>query len=172
MPYELSSLDTFIEAHIKTIEYLVNDVFNRSNRDDIRQDLLLFMCKLYDSLIKRKLLPKNINNYVFISLKNKRNKLLQKSIYKNSIIIESNTLDRISFINETLEEETHEEVENTIKSIISTFLSPEDQRVIYSYFYENKTMTEIGKSLGITQQGVSKKMKLLIEKIRYYYENG
>lgn len=166
----LSNLEVFITKYNNTINFLVNDVYNQEIRDDIKQDLLMFMCELYKSLSKGNHIPNRIDSYVFISLKNKRNKLLQKDIYKKSTHYKDSMFDKITSISDdNMSIKTNDIVEH-INRIIEQYLSVNEQVLINKYFYENHKMKEIGSIMGITQQAVSKKIKSIVKKIQCYYK--
>lgn len=169
---QLINLESFINEHLKIVDYLVNDVYNRNNRDDIRQDLLLFLCDLYSLLERKDVRPNNIRSYVFISLRNERNKLLNKDIYKQTIKLDNYLFDKIAFpeTNHTIDE-PYDFLMKNISSILSEILSDEEKNIINQYYYQQKTMKIIGDSLGITQQGVSKKISAIIKKIRKHLFN-
>jgi len=165
----LPNLEVFITKYNNTINFLVNDVYNKEIRDDIKQDLLMFMCELHESLSKGNHIPNKIDSYVFISLKNKRNKILQKDIYRESTHYEDSIFDKITFISDDNKSMKNNEIAKHINKIIEQCLSVNEQELINKYFYENQKKKEIGSLMGITQQAVSKKIKSIVKKIQYYY---
>lgn len=51
-------------------------------------------------------------------------------------------------------------------------LTPEEQQLIYFYYYENYTMERIGKILGISKMAVSKRHTKVIKKLRELMQIG
>ena len=69
-----------------------------------------------------------------------------------------------------LQDETFYEVVHRLEleelcSAIRT-LSPEEQKLIYLYYYENLTMEEVGKRFEISKMAVSKRHTKVIKKLR------
>ncbi len=51
-------------------------------------------------------------------------------------------------------------------------LTPDEQKLIYYYYYENMTMERIGKILGISKMAVSKRHTKVIKKLRELMKIG
>ncbi|WP_181593043.1 sigma factor-like helix-turn-helix DNA-binding protein [Paenibacillus sp. YN15] len=45
-----------------------------------------------------------------------------------------------------------------------------EKRLLFAKFYEEKTDTEIARTLGITQQAVSRAKRLLLDKLKSHLE--
>lgn len=49
---------------------------------------------------------------------------------------------------------------------VKELLSEEDYKIIYAYFKENYTATDIGKQLGVSQQAIDKRLKNILKKLK------
>ena len=56
-------------------------------------------------------------------------------------------------------------VQGMLRDVISNELSPLQQSVIYGYYYEGKSVTDIAKERGVNKSSVSRCLKLARHKI-------
>ena len=167
------SVEEFIENHLKAVTFLVSDVYNSVIRDDIRQDLLMYLVKLYDDFKKKKIVPKNTQSYVFISLRNYRTTLLKKDVYNFYLNVDLDLLDNLNLIHDKnfySSDDNSDIILSYIEDYIKENMSTLNKSIIKLYFYENKTMTEIASEFNISQQAISKRIGKIREMIRNFYE--
>jgi len=144
------------------IDYLTNTTYNPEIRDDISQELTIHVFEIYKKIENEMIVPENIDNYIYISLKHYREKLLKKSIYQSSLIIDDLYLEKIKSDDDFSKYfEIEEDLEISLQS-----LSADELFIVKKYFYENKTMAEIGEELNISQQAISKKLKKILNKLK------
>ena len=67
--------EKFINKYLEKVEYLVNDLYDTQIHDDIRQELLMHLYKLYLGIATKKYKPIDEADYVFMCLKRKRDKM-------------------------------------------------------------------------------------------------
>lgn len=169
----LISVEEFIENHLNAVTFLVSDVYNSVIRDDIRQDLLMYLVKLYDDFKNKKIVPKNTQSYVFISLRNYRTTLLKKDVYNFYLNVDLDLLDNLNLIQDKnfySSDDNSDIILSYIEDYIKENMSTLNKNIIKLYFYENKTMTEIASEFNISQQAISKRIGKIREMIRNFYD--
>jgi len=130
--------------------------------------LLIHVFEIYKKIENGVIVPLNIDNYVYISLKHYREKLLKKPIYQSSLIINDLYLEKIKSDDDFSK---YFEIEDDLEISLQS-LSADELFIVKNYFYENKTMAEIGKILNISQQAISKKLKKIITKLKTNFVNN
>lgn len=87
-----------INIHLNAINYLTSSI-DSNIKEDVYQELLLYLLSLINSLqVNNKII--NMDAYIFICLKNYRNKLLKKKIFSSSISLNKIYEGGIELINE------------------------------------------------------------------------
>jgi len=155
-----------IESYCKVVDYLVNDIYNLELKADIKQDMLLYLFELFIQIENKRKLIKDIESYVFISLKNKKSSLLKDSRYK--IITKLENIDLVPSITIQEDSEYNYLVDNLDVLIIKT-LSSVEQSIVNDYYYNDLTMSEIGIKNNVSQQAISKRLDTIKKKLKRAY---
>ena len=75
------------------------------------------------------------------------------------------------YVKENLGENQEDEVVNRILlNQLLEELGKEERQLIYLRYFENKTQTEIGKLLGVSQVQISRTEKKILKKLRMFLE--
>ncbi|KFZ26212.1 MAG: RNA polymerase sigma factor FliA [Candidatus Izimaplasma bacterium HR2] len=161
-----------INLHLNAIQYLTSSL-NNNIKEDIYQELLVYLLSLINSLQVNSTI-KNIDAYIFISLKNYRNKLLKKKIYSLSISLNDISEVGTELLNEIpgeadiFEELLQSEVRKKLFEVIDAVLTEKEKEIIYKFYFKTKKGTVIANELGVSQQYISKTINKAIKKLREY----
>lgn len=146
-----------------TINYLISDI-NDLYQDDIKQDLYMFLINFQEPSDIT-----NIDNYIFISLRNMKFTLVRKysndqNLSLNKIEEQNGTIcdNKNDIITELILEEQRKQLEISVRTVLTN----KEMDVIMKYFYSNLTEIEIGKLNKCSQQNVSKTIKRALCKLR------
>ncbi|NLV82930.1 MAG: sigma-70 family RNA polymerase sigma factor [Synergistaceae bacterium] len=104
-----------------------------------------------------------------------RNNYLDDKFNKNVIYLdnhfegyENNTIEYHYVINraKVLAEEEHEnELIKLLHNVLSR-LEEDEKMIVYLYFYKNKSQSQIGQEMNVTQQNISKRLNLIKKKLK------
>lgn len=104
-----------------------------------------------------------------------RNNYLDDKFNKNVIYLdnhfegyENNTIEYHYVINreKVLAEEQHEnELIKLLHNVLSR-LEEDEKMIVYLYFYKNKSQSQIGKEMDVTQQNISKRLNFIKKKLK------
>ena len=104
-----------------------------------------------------------------------RNNYLDDIFNKNVIYLdnhfegyENNTIEYHYVINQekVLAEEEHEnELIKLLHNVLSR-LEEDEKMIVYLYFYKNKSQSQIGKEMDVTQQNISKRLNFIKKKLK------
>ena len=104
-----------------------------------------------------------------------RNNYLDDKFNKNVIYLdnhfegyENNTIEYHYVINreKVLAEEEHEnELIKLLHNVLSR-LEEDEKMIVYLYFYKNKSQSQIGQEMDVTQQNISKRLNLIKKKLK------
>ena len=104
-----------------------------------------------------------------------RNNYLDDKFNKNVIYLdnhfegyENNTIEYHYVINreKVLAEEEHEnELIKLLHNVLSR-LEEDEKMIVYLYFYKNKSQSQIGKEMDVTQQNISKRLNFIKKKLK------
>ncbi len=104
-----------------------------------------------------------------------RNNYLDDKFNKNVIYLdnhfegyENNTIEYHYVINreKVLAEEEHEnELIKLLHNVLSR-LEEDEKMIVYLYFYENKSQSQIGEEMDVTQQNISKRLNFIKKKLK------
>lgn len=168
--------DKLFIKYQKFIEIIISK-YKEYIKDDLRQDLLIFLLELLESINIDNI--KNLDGYIFISLKNKafeeyntKYKFYESNISLDNLHFEKTSyLDRMSYDNNIVD------IDDTVcpinlNEILVKTLSIKERKVINSYYFENKNESEIAKEMGISQQYISKVLIRSIRKLRNYFNKN
>ena len=92
-----------------------------------------------------------------------------ESLYKPVYQKDGNEVPLLEKIEET-ENQEEQVVNRILLGQLLEELGKEERQLIYLRYFENKTQTEIGKILGISQVQVSRTEKKILEKLRMFLE--
>ena len=151
-----------VDDYQKDIDFLVKSITNLELRADVKQELLMFLIELLIKIEQKKELIKDINDYVFISLKNQKNSLL-KGKYKPSYFVEANSIP------DTTNSDSDDQLLDVIDNLIERNLSNTEKSIIHMYYYEKLTTKEIAAKFDVTQQAISKKLVNARKKLKAAY---
>lgn len=151
------------------IKYLISDAPNYL-KDDLVQDLNLFLCDLYKKLDGKLIKPLQLENYIFICLKNEKNRLLKfyrkyKTISLNEIMY--GHVERIDIVQDKKSPDVHENQEIFI--LAKNMLTSKEFEYVELYYKYNLNQILIAKKNHTTQQSVSKILKRSVAKLKRYY---
>lgn len=104
-----------------------------------------------------------------------RNNYLDDKFNKNVIYLdnhfegyENNTIEYHYVINreKVLAEEEHEnELIKLLHNVLSR-LEEDEKMIVYLYFYKNKSQSQIGEEMDVTQQNISKRLNFIKKKLK------
>ena len=92
-----------------------------------------------------------------------------ESLYKPVYQKDGNEVPLLEKLEESESQEEHV-VNRILLGQLLEELGKEERRLIYLRYFENKTQTEIGKLLGVSQVQVSRTEKKILEKMRMFLE--
>lgn len=156
-----------VKKYEKQINYLLRDV-DDFIKDDLKQELtvLLFNIKTTNKKIK------NIDNYIFISLKNRKNKFLNEYYKHKCISLNSMkyNYELVDFLEDKIENNNKTYFINNIFYYIKRCLNDKEIFIFEEYFINEKTQKQIAQEMNTSQQCISKKLKIIIKKLKHYYD--
>jgi len=112
--------------------------------------------------------------YIFICLKNYRNKLLKKKIYSSSISLNRIYEGGLELINEIpsevniFEDLLQSERREKVFEVINSVLNKKEKGILFKYYFRGQKGIAIAEELGVSQQYVSKTINKAIKKLRDY----
>jgi len=156
------------ERGITKYEYII-DYLLSSVKPEIKEDLKQELYMLTWDILNSQSIPDNIDSYIFIALKNKRNKLLKQSIYQRSLSLnvgqdESDT----ELLDSIVDEKQHHKFADfriDLDRIMNT-LTDYEKQILDDYFFNNLKESEIAKKYGVTQQSISKTLRKALKEIQ------
>lgn len=157
----LNDFDEVYNYFKGTIKYLVNKYKIYSYENHILEKLWIITIDLDTSIFKN---FKDIENYIFVSLKNFCIYLLQKE----KLYLEKNLLcstNEIFFTNKIIINENFSDI---IYDDLISKLTPREKLIIDYKFKNNFSDIKIAKILGISRQAVNKSIKKSIGSLRRY----
>jgi len=163
-----NNAENFINKYLGEVEYLISDLYDMQIRDDIRQELLMHLYKLYLGIVSEKYRPLDEKDYVFMCLRRKRDKMSNFFHKSRRNYINYESLDFIPS-SENYCENDNDSCSVELEKLMKLHLSDYDQLIMMSYYFEKRTMHEIGINLDISQQAVSKRILKCIEKLKIHY---
>lgn len=162
----MSDVNDEILRYEKMIDVMVSN-FKNQYREELKQDLYLYLLNNFQN--KNFSNAKNLDNYIFICLKNKA-KYEYKSKYCCPIDIisldKTNDITGSALINSIPnnrddgenEEYTYSIPMEELKNRICKICSLGDYEILYQYYVDKVSQKELALELQITQQAVSKKI--------------
>lgn len=167
-----------IERILEKYEHLMLVIINQVGVTDwfLREDLLQEQRMLLVQLYRKGVFQKNFENiddYIFICLKRRAiNVLIQekRSRYTslNKKMLDSE-FEYIDFLMEPINADNYRTILENIITYITSHLSAEEQALINLYFFKNKTLEEIGKSINVSRETIRRSIEKIISKIRRWY---
>ncbi len=157
------------------IKYICSN-YDKSYREDLEQELYLFLFNLANNLNNKKI--NDYENYIYICLKNKAIEIhkihlnYKKQIYsldKFSSNESYSYVDMIKDENKGEDEYFYEYVKSNVLNMIDVLLNEIEATIIKKYYIENKTQREISKETNFSQQYVSKVIKNGLQKLKIYF---
>ena len=115
-----------------------------------------------------------MESYIFICLKNYRNKLLKKKIYTSSISLNRIYEGGIELINEIpsevniFEDLLQSERREKLFEIIDNILNEKEKGVLFKYYFKTQKGIAIAEELGVSQQYISKTINKALKKLREF----
>lgn len=160
---------TFSNKHLKIISFLIS-IYPTYIRDDLRQELLM---KLYEILTsKRKI--NNLDNYIFISLKNHAINFYQKECLHHHTSLNIKINENTELIDLISDNTSHNNESLNAKSKYHFFshliLKPKEREIINDYFFNNIKQKDLSYKYKTSQQNISKIIKKAIKKIKDYID--
>lgn len=160
---------TFLDKHLKIISFLVS-IYPTYIRDDLRQELLM---KLYEILTSKRNIN-NLDNYIFISLKNHAINFYQKECLHHhtslNIKINENT-ELIDLIPDNMPHNNeYLYIKNKYHFFSNLLLKPKERKIIEDYFFNNIKQKDLSYKYKTSQQNISKIIKKAIKKIKDYID--
>lgn len=157
------------------IKYICSN-YDKSYREDLEQELYLFLFNLANNLNYKKI--NNYENYIYICLKNKAIEIhkmhlnYKKQIYSLDKFSSSESYSYVDMIrdeNEGEDECFYEYVKSNVLNMIDILLTETEAIIIKKYYIENKSQKEISKEIKFSQQYVSKVIKSGLQKLKIYF---
>ena len=154
-----------IYAFDNIIDVIVSK-YDKSYRDDLKQDLYLFLIeKLNDSVLDK---VKSKNDYIFISLKNKAVELMKKEYDKNKHILSLDSC--INNYESLVLDDYYDDIKTNIELVniakIQAICTKDEYTLIEKYYIKHIGQKKLAVEYGMTQQNISKKLKKIIKMLR------
>lgn len=171
----MDKYDELINTFGSKIKYICSN-YDQSYREDLEQELYLFLINLANNLNNNKIV--NYENYIYICLKNKAVQLYKSQVnYKKKIysLDKLNSYESYSYVNMIEEkgkgedEYFYEYVKTNVLKAIDVLLNNTEAIIIKKYYIENKTQKEIANEINSSQQYVSKVIKNGLQKLKIYF---
>lgn len=158
--------ERWIGKYENIINLMVSPIESRF-REDIKQDLYMLVWKILNSNI----IPDDIDSYIFIALKNRRNILLKNPIYQTSISlnVKPNEESENEILDMIIDQKQNSDITNfrmDLERIMKSSLTPFAGQVIRDYFFQNLKEREISEKHNVTQQYISKILRKAIKEIQ------
>lgn len=173
----MDKYEKLISQFSKKIKIICNS-YDKLYRDDLEQELYLFLFNLDESLDKQKII--NYENYIYICLKNKAIEIYKKQLNYQEQIIHLESLDgenNYSYVNILKDKNNREDadefleyVKSNVLEMVDVLLTKSQSIIIKKYFWENKVQKEIAKELKVTQQYISKQINRGLKKLKNYFK--
>ena len=106
------------------------------------------------------------NGYIWVKSVNKAKEIIKE--YSNKLDFDNNMVDEIELIEQ--QELEKEEFNKKLHEAIDK-LTDKQRKVIYMYFWENKTFRQIGKELGVHFTTIEESYNAAIKKIKKILKN-
>ena len=137
---------------------------NKSNAEDVSQEVLVRVCENIQSLRN----PKAFKSWLSRIIINEKNRYLAKSSKKGIVLniedyVESILEDKENFLPQEFAE--NEELHETVMKIVSG-LPARQREAVMLHYYSELSVTEVAEAMGITTQSVSKSLALAREKLK------
>lgn len=143
-----------IENYQKMINYVVNTI-KTNYKEDLKQELNLYLLLLMSKIDIKKI--KNLDNYIFVSLKNKAKEWIKQ---------ENKYLEYIP-LSESLVKDTYT-IENNklLEDIICKICSKEEYKLLYDFIVLEISQNKLSAKYNVSQQALSKKISKILNKIK------
>lgn len=143
-----------IENYQKMINYVVNTI-KTNYKEDLKQELNLYLLLLISKIDIKKI--KNLDNYIFVSLKNKAKEWIKQ---------ENKYLEYIP-LSESLVKDTYT-IENNklLEDIICKICSEEEYKLLYDFIVLEISQNKLSAKYNVSQQALSKRISKILNKIK------
>ncbi len=158
----------FEEKYLKMIFYFVSK-YPKYFKEDLKQELLM---KLYEILTIKKDIY-NLDNYIFISLKNRANDVYKKELQNTypslnqKISMNSEEIDFVVDQSTTHQGEYFIDVCN-YQRIFEQSLTSKEKDILEEYLFHHIKQKKLAEKYQTTQQNISKVIKKALNKIKNY----
>ncbi len=160
----------FEEKYLKMVFYFVSK-YPKYLREDLRQELLM---KLYEILTIKKNIC-NLDNYIFISLKNRASDVYKKELQNTypslnqKMSMNSEQIDFVVDPSTTNQDKYFIEVCN-FKRVFEQSLTKREQEILEAYLFHHIKQKKLAEKYQTTQQNISKVIKKALNKIKNYMD--
>ena len=145
----------------KVIKYLVKDIYRKDFKEDIEQELSIYLLNLLDNSYLESV--ENVKGYIYTCLKNRRNRLCSLKKYTAMLTINA---DDFASVEDNYTTEEFIFLKDKLDEFLTYALTAEDEKLIRIYYLEQMTMVEISKIYGISYQAVSKIIRKIMAILR------
>lgn len=163
-----------MEKYKKMIDILLADV-NKNYKEDLMQELYLTILKIQT---ENNTNIRNIDSYIFISLKNKKIEFLKKKKKEKYISLNITNEDgKDELVNNLSDQDylsySNEKVEfcKAILEFPPDILSDVEKKFLIDYYQHNKKQITIARENNVTPQYVSKTLKIILKKLVEFFKN-
>lgn len=139
-------------------------------KGDLMQELRMF---IFQNKQKFENEAADINKYMFIVLKRQIINLLKNSKYRKFNSLNSLTESGDEYINLIAFDDSNDkkiEVESELLEAIKEKLNKQDQDILISYFYKEKTYKEIGNKYGVSADTMRRRMQKILDEIKRWWK--
>jgi hypothetical protein len=159
-----------IEEYIGIINSLIYKM-NKFYKDDIKQDLLMFLNEIFIRIEKKEIQPNNIKNYIFICLKKKAIQLNIKYKKYSSISLNKKINEECELIDFIEDKDKSNKIEyEKIVKVARKVLTKKEYEAFFLYFVMGESQTSISKRKNISLQCLNFRIKTAIKKIKINFE--
>lgn len=169
----MKDINEMLETYESKIDVIVSK-YRKFYRKDLKQELLSFLYYAFENNTFKH--AENMQNYIYICLKNEALRLYKKEYNEKCKMISLDEIEETSGmrVHEIImnrdegENESHfcEEYSGELETKICQICSKNDYQLIYDVFVNNINQKDIARELGISQQAVSKRIKKILNKLR------
>lgn len=149
-----------MKQYEKMIDYLTQKDIS-FYKEDIKQELLFYAWQLCQKIEEKKLIPKDADSYIFISLKRENQRLNKK--YKQTFTMKRLAIESFVYMNQD-----NHFYYSYINKIAVQRLTKFEYFVFDLYFKQGLSQKAISKKLNVSQQFIQQLIQKIIKKIKKF----
>lgn len=172
--------DKLITGNLRFVMFIINRYYsNYNDKEELFSEGVIGLIKAVDkfdvnrniqfSSYSSRVIMNDINKY-FNKIKNSTDETSLSELVSNDLDNDLTLMDVIVDDNDFVDNILRKEYYKNMNEVIEK-LTEDEKKLLYLYFYERKTQTEVSQILGITQSYASKKIIKVLKKARNIASN-